>query len=120
MKDWSRLDKGLAATASVVLVVVIVLGVLALRPSGDDVVDDRCRTATLDEPGLTSDMGPVDALRVFVQGQPDDFPVDDSWIVESDTGDVTIFTSANGGEFEVEVSDGVVRRYVSCPDPVGD
>ncbi|MGY6502099.1 MAG: hypothetical protein ACXIVQ_14545 [Acidimicrobiales bacterium] len=116
MKTWSVLDKSLAAAAALVFVVVAVLGVVALRSDGTEEGRDGCRTATLDEPGLTSDDGPVDALRNFVQGRPEDFPVDDSWVVESDSDGVTVFTSANGGEFEVEVSDGVVRRYLSCPD----
>ena len=114
MQNWSIPERVLAVVAGVVAVAVVALGVVALRSSGQD-ADPECEVATLDSE-LTSDTGAVDALRRFVQARPDDFPVDDSWIVQSDEGGVTVFSSRRGGQFEVEVADGLVRRYAICPE----
>ena len=116
MRNWSPLEKGLAVVALVVFVGVAVLGVMALRSGGDDdAVPEGCEGGRL-ESELTSDDGPVDALRNFVQTRPEAFPLDDSWVLESDEAGEYLFVSDNGGRFEVEVRQGLVRRYLSCPD----
>jgi hypothetical protein len=117
VRDWSPFEKGLAVVAGLVFVAVAVLGVVAWRSGGDDevVVPAGCDGGRLDSE-LTSDDGPADALRLFVQARPESFPVDDSWVLESDDDGVFLFVSDNGGRFEVEVRQGLVRRYLSCPD----
>lgn len=116
MRDWSPLEKALAAVAALVAVVVVVLAVWAWRSGGDDeAVPEGCVGETLDSE-LTADASPADALRGFVQARPELFPVDDSWVLESDDGGAYVFVSDNGGQFEVEVRDGLVRRFLSCPE----
>jgi hypothetical protein len=117
MSTWSPFEKGLAVVAALVFVGVAVLGVVAWRSGGDDegAVPEGCDGATLDSE-LTSDDGPIDALRHFVQARPEAFPVDDSWVLESDDAGAYVFVSDSGGRFEVEVRRGLVRRYLSCPD----
>lgn len=116
MKEWSLVEKVLAALAVVVFVGVAVLGVVAWRSDDDDgtAVPEGCEGSTLDS-DLGSDDTPVDALRRFVQSRPELFPVDDSWVLESDDDGVYVFVSENGGRYEVEVQRGLVRRYLSCP-----
>jgi hypothetical protein len=117
VREWSTLEKVLAGIAAVVFVGVAALGVVAWRSGGDDSesVPDGCRGETLDSE-LTTDASPVDALRGFVQTRPELFPVDDSWTLQSDDDGAYVFVSDNGGRFEVEVRQGLVRRYLSCPD----
>ncbi|MFP4512198.1 MAG: hypothetical protein ACLFRV_04525 [Acidimicrobiales bacterium] len=113
MKDWSVLEKVLAAVAVLVFVGVGALGLVAWR-SGDG-VPDGCEVAR-DDSDIEGDMAPTDALRVFVQARSDEFPVDDSWILESDDDGVYTFVSEADGYYEVDVRDGLVRRFMTCPD----
>jgi hypothetical protein len=117
VRDWSPLEKALVVVAVLVFVAVAALGAVAWRSGSDDeaVVPPGCDGASLDSE-LTSADGPADALRLFVQARPEAFPVDDSWVLESDDEGVFLFVSDNGGRFEVEVRQGLVRRYLSCPD----
>jgi hypothetical protein len=116
MRDWSPVEKILAALAVLVFVGVAALGVVAWGSGGDDdtAVPEGCEGSTLDS-DLTSDDTPVDALRRFVQSRPELFPVDDSWVLESDDDGVYLFVSESGGHYEVAVERGLVRRYLSCP-----
>jgi hypothetical protein len=116
VREWSLVEKVLAAVAVVVFIGVAVLAVVAWRSGDDDgAVPDGCEGQTLDS-DLESDASPVDALRIFVQDRPGDFPVDDSWTTASVEGGTYLFVSDNGGHFEIEVRDGLVRRYLICPD----
>ena len=109
------LEKVLAGVAAVVFVGVGVLAVVALRSGGDD-VPEGCEVAEHDS-DLDLDLSPVDALRMFVQERPDQFPVDDSWRLESDDDEVFTFVSDHtSGYYEVDIRDGMVRRYMICPD----
>lgn len=114
MKNWSAIEKTLAALAAVVFVVVAGLGVVALRTDDSRQLPEGCEGAILDD-DLEADDSPADALRVFVQSRTD-FPIDDSWVLESDDGGAYVFVSDRGGHFEVEVRDGLVRRFMKCPD----
>lgn len=114
MKNWSLVEKVLAAVAVVVFSGVVVLGVLAMRTDSGEALPEGCEGATLDS-DLDADASPVDALRVFVQSRSD-FPIDDSWVLESDTDGKYVFVSDNGGHFEIEVSGGLVRRFMKCPE----
>lgn len=114
VKNWSTLEKALAGLAAVIVLVVVVLGVVAWR-SGEDEVSwpEGCEGGVLDS-DLEADASPVDALRVFVQGR-DDFPLDANWVLESDTGGVYRFVNDTGGHFEIDIQDGLVRRFMKCP-----
>jgi hypothetical protein len=111
VKSWSVVDKALVGVLLVVVAVAATFGVLALRGGGDD----RCQEGTL-ESDLEVDIGPVEVFQAYIQSRPDDYPVDDSWILESDDDGEYVFVSDNGGRFEVAVRAGLVRRYLSCPD----
>jgi hypothetical protein len=115
VQNWTVIEKVLAAVAVVVFVAVAALGVLALVSDGDDeALPEGCEGARLDS-DLEAESSPVDALRIFVQSRPGDFPVDDSWVLESDDRGVFVFVSEQGGHYEVEVRDGLVRRFLMCP-----
>lgn len=114
MRNWSVTEKLLAVLAATVFVVVGVLGVLALTRGGGEEIPEGCEGAT-DDSGLVTDLGPSDALRVFVQARPEQFPVDDSWRLESDDGGMYVFVSDRDGYYEIEVERGSVQRYLSCP-----
>ncbi len=114
MKNWSVLEKVLAAVAVVVFLGVAILGVVAWRSDDGEALPDGCEGSS-HESDIEADASPVDALRVFVQSRTD-FPIDDSWVLESDTDGNYVFVSDEGGHFEVEISSGLVRRYMKCPD----
>lgn len=113
VKNWTVVDKILAGVAVVVFLAVGGLAVVALRSDNDEALPEGCDGAILDD-DLVGDDSPVDALRLFVQSRTD-YPTDDSWILESDSDGAYVFVSDNGGHFEVEVRDGIVRRFMKCP-----
>lgn len=110
------LDRVLAGLAVMVLIVVVGLAVVAVRRDNDRALPEGCEGAVLED-DLVGDESPVDALRLFVQSRSD-YPLDDSWVLESDADGAYVFTSDNDGYYEVEVRDGIVRRFMKCPsDP---
>lgn len=109
-------EKVLAVVAVLVFVGVAVLGILAVLSDGDDdAVPEGCDGSRVDT-DLAGESSPSDALRLFVQDRSDEFPVDDNWVLESDEDGRYLFVNDQGGHYEVEVEDGLVRRYLSCPD----
>lgn len=114
MKNWSAIEKALAGLAVLVFVVVAGLGVMAWRADDSELLPEGCEGAAIDD-DLEADTSPADALRTFVQSRTD-FPIDDSWILESNDEGAYVFVSENGGHFEVEVRKGLVRRFMKCPE----
>ena len=113
VKNWSNLERALAGVAVAVFVGVAVLGVIALR-SDEEQIPEGCEGASLDS-DFESDDSPADVLRAFVQSRPDEFPVDDNWLLESDDDGLYRFVNDTGGRYEIEVRDGLVRRFLRCP-----
>ncbi len=114
MRNWSVTEKVLGVLAVVVFVGVGVLGVFALMGRGGEEIPEGCEGAS-DDSGLITDLSPTDALRVFVQARPEQFPIDDSWRLDSDDNEIYVFVSDREGYYEVEVDRGYVQRYLSCP-----
>lgn len=119
VKRWSVLERVLAVVALLVFVGVGVLAVIAMRSGSDETAPDGCEVAR-DDSGTESNLSPVDVLRQFVQDRSDRFPLDDSWVLESDEDDRYRFVSDSDGYYEVDVSDGAVTRFMVCPDGLPD
>lgn len=97
----------LAVVAVVVFAGVGVLAFMALDPDRTECVSGEIGGA----PAV--DVDPEVALSEFVTRNSDLYPLE-GWTVESNDGDVTVFTNDDGGDYTLTVTSGVVTAFERC------
>jgi hypothetical protein len=86
---------------------VAVLAFMALDPNQQDCVSGEIGGAP------EVDVEPEEALTEFVTRNAELYPLE-GWTVESNEGDVTVFTNDDGGDFTLTVTAGTVTAFERC------
>jgi hypothetical protein len=107
VQSWTKTQVALAVIAVGLFGLVAVLAFMALDPNQQDCVSGEIGGAPEVE------VEPEAALSEFVTRNAELYPLE-GWTVQSNEGDITVFTNDDGGDFTLTVTAGSVTAFERC------